>query len=730
MFIKLDSKNYIVPNNSIKKIKEITNQLKVKRERLIQKGQISEHDFAPMEADFTRITDSLIDTINISDFQKDELKKSKNKNLLLKLNGDIPTINQWNILGFIEPIQGQKDKYSLFSYSEKDMPEQYRKIKNPKKCDHCETNRQRNKTFIIQNNDTKEVLQVGSTCMKDFISFQQLGLLFNLSSITNEIEKIAQKQDKIEETITFLHKEEFLALVLAFNKIEDKPFNPNKKNSSEYERSVIVNNVFDYFDFLDNDFEDDVLTKQKKEFFKSVTISEADYDEANLIIDFFEDIDPENYKDEVFNIKTLIGGDLEFLTKKEILNAANVYYYYDIIKNNKPELINEFAKYHEGIVINGKTRLLPQKFNKKNVMAALCAIGEHGDYVKNNNPNLLEPSDSSKAMMLIYDEYKEKHIQELKLEGYTEEDIKKFEEKINSYEIKEKHYQTAENILDYIKTHKDKSNSFFQSNMINIALNIEDNMDSNEVKQLGFLFHYYKNAMEQDKKNDKNKKLEDKNIIRYVGAEGDKIGSINLKYKGKTSRDSEFGIFYIHNFEDKFGNFFSATSSKPNPFKTDDDKIEEKWASFAANIKKHETSTYKGNKQKVTYLNRIKNTTDFTIEEPKNNNIVLRSKYRLDELKSIKVSEYNDIYSYEFVDKKNQDYTFVTDVKVNIKQGDIIKSGFMISENKKEIFNLENKNILKMKKFSETDAVDLTPKQLEKFMSVKKEEQKAKKPKI
>jgi hypothetical protein len=46
-----------------------------------------------------------------------------------------------------------------------------RSLVHPGECDHCGMNRQRNNTYLVRNDETGETVNVGSTCIKDFLGW-------------------------------------------------------------------------------------------------------------------------------------------------------------------------------------------------------------------------------------------------------------------------------------------------------------------------------------------------------------------------------------------------------------------------------------------------------------------------------------------------------------------------------------------------------------------------------
>ncbi len=83
------------------------------------------------------------------------------------LTGESIKIAGWAFLAKIEhDTIGLNGKNIILNLSDRPLAKDYQDA-NPD-CDHCKSNRRRVKTYIVENINTKEVLQVGSTCVKDF----------------------------------------------------------------------------------------------------------------------------------------------------------------------------------------------------------------------------------------------------------------------------------------------------------------------------------------------------------------------------------------------------------------------------------------------------------------------------------------------------------------------------------------------------------------------------------
>ena len=85
------------------------------------------------------------------------------------LGGVAPKLNGWEFIAKIDHTHGELGNI-LRSLPGKTVPTKYRTTGCI--CEHCNVNRYRRDTFVLQNIETKEVRQVGSTCLKDFLGHE------------------------------------------------------------------------------------------------------------------------------------------------------------------------------------------------------------------------------------------------------------------------------------------------------------------------------------------------------------------------------------------------------------------------------------------------------------------------------------------------------------------------------------------------------------------------------
>ncbi|QZI90531.1 hypothetical protein MYOV003v1_p0207 [Vibrio phage 207E48.1] len=86
-----------------------------------------------------------------------------------------PNIDQPLSLGgyeFVGKIDHTHSEYMWKAYGDAELPPHILaevQLGNKSYCEHCNTNRKRNNTFVVRNIETNNVVWVGSSCLKDFI---------------------------------------------------------------------------------------------------------------------------------------------------------------------------------------------------------------------------------------------------------------------------------------------------------------------------------------------------------------------------------------------------------------------------------------------------------------------------------------------------------------------------------------------------------------------------------
>lgn len=81
-------------------------------------------------------------------------------------------------------------------------------------CNHCNTNRRRNTTFVVRNTDTQEVMQVGSTCVNDFLGEGTLASAMSSFQFVKEAQGTLLDMEESYRSTRYYKVEDVLACAL------------------------------------------------------------------------------------------------------------------------------------------------------------------------------------------------------------------------------------------------------------------------------------------------------------------------------------------------------------------------------------------------------------------------------------------------------------------------------------------------------------------------------------
>lgn len=104
----------------------------------------------------------------------------------LTLPSEAPKYAGWK---FVATLQHLDNENIVRSIPGETMPEVYRS-RGPM-CDHCRSLRRRNDTFVLRHDDNRTV-QVGSTCIRDFLGSDEAGKIAALACLLSEARSVAE----------------------------------------------------------------------------------------------------------------------------------------------------------------------------------------------------------------------------------------------------------------------------------------------------------------------------------------------------------------------------------------------------------------------------------------------------------------------------------------------------------------------------------------------------------
>jgi hypothetical protein len=181
--------------------------------------------------------------------------------------GEAPVLDEWKVIAKInhkKTENGYENSIELASRESDDLKqlEQIETFHKTPHCDHCETSRFRKSTFLLKHVDTSEVVQVGSTCVEDFVRESSLASVLHYFSTLEFIRgnKEHSGSAEIEHSHSAIALKDLIKItLLTINKYGFL----NKKDSEfagEYPTSTIVFSILNNTDLLD--VKTDFITKE------------------------------------------------------------------------------------------------------------------------------------------------------------------------------------------------------------------------------------------------------------------------------------------------------------------------------------------------------------------------------------------------------------------------------------------------------------------------------------
>lgn len=104
----------------------------------------------------------------------------------LTIEGETPSFNGWR---FVASLQHLDNENIVRALPGETIPTEYR-TRGPV-CDHCRAARRRNDTFVLAHEATNRTVQVGSTCIRDFLGSNEAEDIASLASILAEARSFA-----------------------------------------------------------------------------------------------------------------------------------------------------------------------------------------------------------------------------------------------------------------------------------------------------------------------------------------------------------------------------------------------------------------------------------------------------------------------------------------------------------------------------------------------------------
>ena len=219
-------------------------------------------------------------------------------------------LGEFEVLAVIEHnvVEGTNENIIHVIKENASVPLEYRTVKSH--CHHCNSDRKRNKTVLLINVEN-EIIQVGSTCIKEYTGIDGLSIIGNYQDIHNIcIEEPAMDYDNFSKQSKYLKTIDYLTNCL------------NLINSEGYKKEETKNGAWD-------------LTKKsgKNEKYEAL---------AQEVINYFQNREFKEYETFQNNIKLYLSN--EYTKKNGIVAYAYESYKKEIEKDLKKAKENEGKK--------------------------------------------------------------------------------------------------------------------------------------------------------------------------------------------------------------------------------------------------------------------------------------------------------------------------------------------------------------------------------------------------
>lgn len=105
--------------------------------------------------------------------------------------GEAPSYGGWTFLARIDTLPAGANAEAAFTIATAPGVEHVdRSVVNPGACDHCKADRARKHTMLVRNDETGQIVNVGSTCIKDFLGWDANVVFIFSDDAEREIEDV------------------------------------------------------------------------------------------------------------------------------------------------------------------------------------------------------------------------------------------------------------------------------------------------------------------------------------------------------------------------------------------------------------------------------------------------------------------------------------------------------------------------------------------------------------
>ena len=187
-------------------------------------------------------------------------------------------------------------------------------------CDHCGLSRDRNETFVVKNTKSNKVLQVGSTCVDDYVgtkTLPQLMAAFDINAIVYDVAFLDDMENEFSRGSYNNSVESRLLLAVAIEDIDNNGFRPSKTEYPTWQHVIRVLNRTPNMDYFGDEI--GVLKAHNAE------QSHPSLEKADKVIDWIMSLDSKDSKSSfIKNMQVVLGTGYVGITGDSVKYAAMV----------------------------------------------------------------------------------------------------------------------------------------------------------------------------------------------------------------------------------------------------------------------------------------------------------------------------------------------------------------------------------------------------------------------
>jgi hypothetical protein len=246
----------------------------------------------------------------------------------IEISNPVVSLNGWSFLAIIE--HSKNGNIVMKKLYDVEIPEKY--WNSDTYCEHCNTNRYRKFTYLVYRADTKEIHQVGSTCLTAYLGFDASLLMThatfmnNLNNMMeNEHGKLSRRGVESQGLETFLKRT--IVWTERFGYVSAKKARENSKKENPEDEDYITATGYKVWDIQYN--------KVTSTWIKELVENEATNETYNKVIQWVNEQEAKN--DYIHNIKTIV--DRGYVTSKTATTAASIVgvWFMNLHKDEKKE---------------------------------------------------------------------------------------------------------------------------------------------------------------------------------------------------------------------------------------------------------------------------------------------------------------------------------------------------------------------------------------------------------